>query len=515
MNPTLEKLATLGPEVMLLAGACLCIVVGLWNRPTLRRLTPWVAGVALLAAAYSVCTQPLPGAAASLIPSLANLSTFVGFVKFAVCVVGLLLLLVAAGVTDSLPQMRDIASGQAPFDPGQVCSGEFLAFFLISLTGAMLVAGADDLIWLFLALELTSLPTYIMVAISRDRPAAQEAAVKYFFLGALAAAVFLYGFTLIYGATGFTDLGDIAAFIRTLTLTHQALPPLLLAGMVLALLGVSFKIAAAPMHFYVADVYQGAATPVAAFLAFVPKAAGFVALTILLEPFWRSGPLPPALSWLLVIMAAATMTVGNVLGLLQSSVKRVLAYSSIAHSGYMLVGLAAGPAVVGSPHALDNGIAAVLFYLMAYAAATIGAFAVLGCLRSQGEDAETFDDLAGLARRHPGLAAVMAVSVLSLIGLPPLAGFLGKIYLFGSALSHSHDHPEFLYLVILAVLNSAVSAVYYLHIAATCFFGEPNPHTHALRAPARVLGAALAAAVAIALGLFGGYLINVTAAAAR
>jgi NADH-quinone oxidoreductase subunit N len=534
MNPMLAKLATLGPEITLLTGACVCIVLGLWNQPRLRHLTPWAAGLSLLVAAALVGAGPRLG--------LSDAIGYVGFIKLAVCLVGLLLLLIATGLTDSLHQARDIASGQVAFDPGQVCGGEFFAFFLLSLTGVMLVAGAEDLIWLFLALELTSLPTYVMVAISRDRLAAREAAVKYFFLGALAAAVFLYGFTLIYGATGFTDLGEVRNFIAGLTARHQPLPPLLLTGLVLALVGVTFKIAAVPMHFYAADVYQGAATPVTAFLAFVPKTAGFVALITLLGLIWNTpgttgttgiaasaisnlqsqiaspvAPLPPVLSWLLVILAVATMTVGNVLGLLQSNVKRVLAYSSIAHSGYMLVGLVAGPAMLASGSAMGNGVAAILFYLVAYGVATIGAFAVLSCLQAKDEDAETFDDLSGLAHRHPGLAAIMLISVLSLIGLPPLAGFLGKVFLLGSVLTRSAGHPEYLWLVILAVLNSAVSAVYYLHIAATCFFGDPNEDTRALRAPLRVLGAALAAILALGLGLCGSYLINAAhlASAAR
>jgi NADH-quinone oxidoreductase subunit N len=332
--------------------------------------------------------------------------------------------------------------------------------------------------------------------------------VKYFFLGALAAAVFLYGFTLIYGATGSTDLGVIRAYVADLTARHQPLPPLLLTGLVLGLVGISFKTAAVPMHFYAADVYQGAATPVTAFLAFVPKTAGFVGLISLLSLVWNGSALPPVLSWLLVIMAAATMTIGNVLGLLQSNVKRVLAYSSIAHSGYMLTGLVAGPALISSTGAMGDGVAAILFYLIVYGLATLGAFAVLACLQAGDEDAETFEDLSGLAQRHPGLAAIMLISVLSLVGLPPLAGFFGKVFLLGSIWAHSSGHPEYLWLIVIAVLNSAVSAVYYLHIAATCFFGQPSPDTRAVHGPGRILGASVAAVLALGLGLFGGYLIT-------
>ena len=306
-------------------------------------------------------------------------------IKMAVCAVGVVLLFVAEGVPEQLRLTRSIESGDAPFDPALVIRGEFYAFFLFSLTGVMLVAGATDLVWLFLALELVSLPTYVMVSTASDRVEAQEAGVKYFFLGAMAAAVFLYGFTLIYGATGSTELRlHHAHRAASQVLSRPRRSPLLITGIVLAITGIAFKIAAVPMHFYVADVYQGAPTPVTAFLAFVPKTAGFVALMLILNLF--PGDLPPAIRWLIWVMAALTMTVGNVLGLLQSNVKRVLAYSSVAHSGYMLVGLLALRPM--SENAIGNGHAAVLFYLIAYGLSTVGAFAVLGCLQARGEEVE-------------------------------------------------------------------------------------------------------------------------------
>lgn len=489
MNPMIEKLAGLWPEITLLSAACICMLLGLAPSAATRRLTAWITGLALALAAYLV------------VRTNGELAGLTVYVKLAVCFVGLILLLLAAAVPDQLELSRHAESGREKFDPANVMRGEFYAFFLLSLTGVMLCAGASDLVWLFLALELTSLPTYVMVATARDRIEAQEAGVKYFFLGAMAAAIFLYGFTLIYGATGQTEFAAIRAAV---TSGGGHMSPLLLTGLVLAIVGIAFKIAAVPMHFYVADVYQGATTPVTAFLAFVPKTAGFVSIILLLSLVPQ--PLPPVISWLLWGMAAATMTVGNVLGLLQTNVKRVLAYSSIAHTGYMLVGLLA--LTPFSDDALGNGTAAVLFYLIAYGLATIGAFAVLGSLQTAGQEAQEYDDIAGLARRHPALAGIMLVCVLSLIGLPPMVGFLGKIYLFGSAIAHSGGHPEYIWLVVLAVLNSAVSAVYYLRIAAACFFGETAPQTSALPGTARPLGAAIAAVAAITLGVAGGSIVN-------
>ncbi|MFP4143909.1 MAG: NADH-quinone oxidoreductase subunit N [Phycisphaeraceae bacterium] len=502
IQDTVEKFSTLWPEIALLVGAVACLVAGLLPSASARRSTPWVAGGAIvLAGLLSVWMVPFTGPPASDL----GLGSMIMYLKWAVLGIGLILLLVAAGVPERLRRNVEAEAG-GQFSPGTVYRGEFFAFFLFSLTGVMLTAGANDLVWLFLALELTSLPTYVMVATARDASKAQESAVKYFFLGALAAAVFLYGFTLIYGATGTTDFGQIRAY-----LTEADQPStLLVLGLVLSVLGICFKIAAFPMHFYAADVYEGATTPVTAFLAFVPKVAGFAALILLLSLVgW---PLPPVLAGLLWAIAAITMTLGNVLALLQNNVKRVLAYSSVAHSGYILVGLLAGPAIQGGAAGrLNNGIAAVLFYLVAYGLGTVAAFAVLACLTARNEEAETFDDISGLARRHPGLAGVMVVAVLSLLGLPPLIGFLGKIYLFVPALQTGYT--SYLVLVVIGVVNSAISAAYYLRIASVCFFGQPAPEVRILPARGRMLGATLAALAAIGFGVQGSGLADYAAKA--
>ncbi|MAE68061.1 MAG: hypothetical protein CMJ18_27745, partial [Phycisphaeraceae bacterium] len=406
MSPLMvDKLGTIVPEITLGTGAVVCLMLGLAKHWLLRRIVPAIAALTLIIAALLVGDDATAGA------GLASSS----FVRLAILLVGLLLLMVTAAVPGQLrmtqrAEDRDL-QGRS-FEPGDVVSGEFFAFFLFSLTGAMLCASANDLVWLFLALELTSLPTYVLVATTRDRVDAQESGVKYFFLGALAAAVFLYGFSLIYGATGTTvflaadGAPSIASYVTDCDDRGVPVSPLFVTGVVLALVGMAFKIAAFPMHAYAADVYQGAALPVTAMLAFVPKTAGFVAMIVLLVAVgW---PLPDPVLWLLVIMAAVTMTVGNVMGLLQRSLKRLMAYSSIAHSGYMLVGVAAGPNLAAkSSDALGQGLAAVLFYLVAYGLATVGVFAVLGSLRGRGDEADTFDDLAGLSTRHPVLSAVL------------------------------------------------------------------------------------------------------------
>lgn len=504
----LSKLGETGPEIVMLLGACLCLLVGLHKSAEMRKLTVAVAALTLTFAGFFNVWQAIDAD---------HPWTLATFTKMAVCVIGILLLVLASGVPDKLKMTRDAEAHPEKFDPGNVMRGEFYAFFLFSLTGVMLCGGATDLVWLFLALELTSLPTYVMVATGRDSLSANESGVKYFFLGALSAAIFLYGFTMIYGATGVTNFQQISDCIDVTGVT-----PLFTLGLVLSIVGIGFKIAAFPMHFYTADVYEGAPTPVTAFLAFVPKTAGFVSLILVLglvskgniipqmpDQFGVShlaSPLPVTVQAVLWVMAALTMTLGNILGLMQTNVKRILAYSSIAHSGYMLVGLMGVSAALDVP-ASTNGAAGVMFYLIAYALGNLAAFSVLSCLERNGEEATELSDLAGLSSRKPLLAALMLVANLSLIGLPPLVGFAGKVYLFSAAVN-----AGFVGLVVVAVLNSAISAVYYLRIVNSCYFAKPN-ETDACQISDKyhpVWIAAVAGALAIVLGVAGNKLAVIT-----
>lgn len=513
MEATLEKLQHLWPEITMMIGACLCLIAGLSSKAAVRKATPGVAIATLVVSAIVLLSVGTVDKTHFM-----GLGVYSAYLKFAVLAMGVLLMFVATGTVDGLKQITNAEAREGKaFEPGDDYKAEFFAFMLFSLTGVMMTAGASELVWLFLALELSSLPTYVMIATSRDRNGglAQESAIKYFFLGALSVAIFLYGFTLIYGATGVTEFKEIAAYVSA-----NGASPMMVLGVMLAVVGVCFKIAAVPMHFYTADVYQGAATPVTAFLAFVPKAAGVIALIALLglplsDAHGTSGlpSLPEPIVYLVAIIAALTMTVGNVLGLVQKNLKRVLAYSSIAHSGYMLVGILVGPILAMSlmeanPDAdtsLSNGTAAVLFYLIAYGLSTIGAFAVIGCLtRKDGGDVETYDDLAGLRTRHPFQAGVLLVSVVSLVGLPPLVGFLGKLYLIGSAYAAGTTDSGyaglFQGLVVLMIINSAMSAGYYLRIVGVAFFGEDKGQTEETGPILRRAGGVIAALASIALG---------------
>ena len=513
----MDRLAYLWPEIALFIAACVVMVVGISPSVATRKLAAVVAGLGVVAAGILAWTTTPSGNAVAassgqiLLPSLAL------YAKVGIAIVALLLLLLKPGTVDRAEEAA-IALGVQKFDALRTNRAEFFSFFLFSVMGLMLVAGADDLIWLFLALELTSLPTYIMVAISGGagrEPAAraQEASVKYFFLGALGAAVFLYGFAMLYGATGSTNLNAIHASLST-----GGVSGLALAGLMLSVLGICFKIAAVPMHFYTPDVYQGASPSVAGFLAFVPKTAGFLALLLLASAVgwvWSPGEngmtvsgggssLPEPLRILLWVIAALTMTIGNVLAIQQKSVRRILAYSSIAHSGYMLVGLIAGP---GDGSFTKNGVAAVLFYLFCYGVMNVGTFAVLAGLERKTrdghhQDIDSIEDIRGLCATHPRLGWPMALCSLSLLGFPPLLGFWAKLPLFTSAISAGE-----IILVIVLGLNSAIAAFYYLRLFGAVLLekpeagaGEVTASPYVTRRVAAMVSAALVVALVVVVG---------------
>ncbi|MCC5786352.1 MAG: NADH-quinone oxidoreductase subunit N [Phycisphaerales bacterium] len=502
-------LVLLAPEIVLFITTCIVMIVGLWPKLEVRSLAMPIAGMGLLIA--GVLAINTPANPESILPNI------IPYAKAMTAGVGLLLVLLLAGTVDRSYEAA-VERGELRFNPIHTNRAEFFAFFLFSLTGLMLCASATDLIWLFLALELVSLPTYVMATISTRKLRSQEAGVKYFFLGALGAAIFLYGFALLYGGTGTTNLIGIRD-----ALAEQAasggINPIAMAGIILSLIGISFKIAAVPMHFYTADVYQGAAAPVSAMLAFVPKTAGFIAMMgILAAVGWQYAPggetlaadgvgtLPRSIYVTLAAIAVLTMTVGNVLALLQRSIKRLLAYSSIAHTGYMLVALIAGPSIAAEAGITSNGLGAVLFYLLVYGVTNIGTFAVVACLERPQPDGEAdelddLEDLRGLCRTRPVLGWVMVICALGLLGLPPLLGFWAKFLLFTSAISAGE-----IALVVILGLNSAIAAFYYLKLVTLPLLEEPEgdaPATtpFASRTFAGVLSAALVLLAIIPTGI--------------
>ncbi len=434
------------PEIILLVAACLCTLMGLARSDAIRKMTQGIAALAcLLAFAEALTSTYAFDQTGHFNPN---------YITMLACVIGFLSVLAAWG----MPSKAD------PSEPDSHNRGEFYGMMLFSLAGVAMIGKVNDLVWLFIALELVSIPTYIMVATGRSQIIAQEAGVKYFFLGALAAAIFVFGFSYIYGATGATRFSDIHLWF----LANPKMTPLALIGVLMVIVGIAYKIAAVPLHFYAPDVYQGAATPVTAFLAFAPKAAGMVAIISILALFNFNYATPSghAVLTLLIVMSVLSMTVGNVLALLQRNLKRMFAYSSIAHSGYMLVGLIAMAPGSGAAAGAD-GISATIFYLTSYALMNLGAFAVLIYLQGKADAAEDLDDIAGIAKSHPAAAALLAICLFSLIGMPLTMGFLGKFYLIQQALVTGHST-----LAVIVMINAAIAAAYYLRVIAAMYLRE-------------------------------------------
>jgi len=355
-------------------------------------------------------------------------------------------------------------------------SGEFYILVLFAAAGMVIMAGANDLIVVFLGLETMSLALYVLAGFFRTEIQAGEASMKYFLLGAFASGFFLYGIALIYGATASTNLDKIGAAVKA----GAGRDPLLLIGFALLLVGFGFKISAVPFHMWTADVYEGAPTSVTAFIASGSKAAAFAALLRLLLESLR--PLQGEWTWLFWVLAVLSMTLGNVVAIAQQNLKRMLAYSSIAHVGYMLMGIVAGGGLGGG---------SVLFYLLVYTFTIAGAFGIILLLERSGEEAVGVGDTAGLATRHPLAALALALFLLSLVGIPPTAGFVGKFYLFGAAV-----RSGYVWLAVIGVLNSAAAAYYYLRIIVNMYMREPE-------GPPAVIMPSFAGALAVAVALWG------------
>jgi NADH-quinone oxidoreductase subunit N len=364
-------------------------------------------------------------------------------------------------------------------------SGEYYALILFSSVGQCVMVSANELVMIFIGLEISSIASYILAGYLRDDARNNEAALKYFLLGSFATAFLLYGVAWMYGATGSTNLTEIRR-----ALISGAAPPEALIGVAAALIfvGLAFKISAAPFQGWAPDVYQGAPAPVSAFLTVGPKAAAFA---VLLRIFLGSLE-PIAARWApaLWVCALATMVVGNFAAIMQSNIKRLLAYSSIAHAGYVLVAVAANS---------GTGSAAAMFYLAAYAFTNIGAFAVVTYFSRKGERYVGIDDFAGLAQRQPGMAAMLTIFLLSLIGVPLTGGFFGKFYIFKAALD-----SKLIWLTVLGLLNSAVAAYYYLRILVVMYFREPGESVETLPPAGALLQIAVygSAVGTLLLGIF-------------
>ena len=373
----------------------------------------------------------------------------------------------------------------------KIRAGEYYGLILFAAVGMSLMSSAVELVLIFIALEISSIATYILAGFRRRAAISSESSIKYFLLGSFATAFFLYGVALMFGATGSTNIVDIAHAMQT-----GQVPVLAYVAVALMFVGLGFKVAAAPFHVWTPDVYEGAPAPVVGFMSTGPKAAVFaVLLRIVFEAH------APGTLWLIWVVAALSMTLGNVGALVQDNVKRLLAYSSIAHAGYLLVAFAALP---------DNGIPAAMFYTASYAAMNVGAFAVVSHLAGAGERYVTLEDYAGLGRRSPILAATLTIFLLSLIGIPITGGFLAKFYVFSAA-----AQANLVGLVVIGVINSAIGSYYYLRVIVMMYMKEPREEEPISPMPFG-LGAALAISVAatIYLGVMPGRVLEFASKAA-
>ncbi|MGQ0695855.1 MAG: NADH-quinone oxidoreductase subunit N [Nitrospiraceae bacterium] len=343
--------------------------------------------------------------------------------------------------------------------------GEYYGFVLLALAGMMVMVSAADLLTIYLGTELMSLSLYVMAGINRSQPRSLEASAKYFVLGSFSSGILLYGISLLYGATGSTRLPVIAAAISGRSLDD----PLLLFATILLAVGFAFKLAVVPFHMWTPDVYQGAPTSVTAFMAVASKAASFGAfLRVFVEGL---GGLKANWSAIFLLLCIATLVLGNVVALVQTNIKRMLAYSSIAHAGYALIGVVAAGRL-GESAGSANGIASVLLYLTLYAFMTFGAFAIVAMLRKGGIEGEEIEDFTGLAKRHPLAALLMMIFMVSLAGIPPTAGFIGKLYVFMSAVEAGMT-----WLALVALIFAAISAYYYLRPVMVMYMREPGEVT--------------------------------------
>ena len=479
MFPPIQDLYRIAPEIVLCVFGMLVMLLA----PVVSRARHGVlAGVSLVGAALALVATLFPARQPGLAYSgLFRADSFSLFVHWIVCGAAFLVILGSIGYLK-----RD-----------DLDAAEFCALILFATAGMGVMVGAHELLTAFIGLEMSSIASYILASYRRDAPRSNEAAMKYFLLGSFATAFFLYGIALSFGATGSTHLDLMTP------LANDSAHTLLKIGLGFIFIGLAFKVAAAPFQLWTPDVYEGAPAPVTALLSTGPKAAAFALALRITASVDAAAPL---WFWALWVAAALSMFAGNLSAIVQTSVKRMLAYSSIAHAGYILVALTAA-AATDHPEA---GIAAALFYLVGYALVKMGAFLIVAQLGGPGERHVDIEDFTGLARRQPAMAACLSLFLLSLLGLPITAGFLGKFYVFNAALE-----SNLIWLAILLALNSVIGAYYYLRVIVAMYMREPATEIAAEPAP-WTLSAVLwiAAAGTVFAGLFPARIIDFAAKAA-
>jgi NADH-quinone oxidoreductase subunit N len=467
------------PELVITAGALLVLIADVALPRSSRGALSWITMAVIGATLVSL--TPFIDTRVEVANGLLAVDRFALFFK--------ILFLVAAALTVLMSTRYLEVEGASP--------GEYYFLILCATLGMMVMAGGIDLITIFIGLETMAISFYILAGFIKPNQRSNEAAVKYFLLGAFSLGILLYGMSIMYGLSGTTGLRAMAPILASFS--GEERDPRLVLAVILVVAGVGFKIAAVPFHMWAPDVYEGAPTPITAFLSVGSKAASFAMLVrIFIEGLPASSADWRLLFWMLAIV---TMTVGNLAALTQTNIKRMLAYSSIAHAGYLLMGVVAGT---------SRGISAMLIYLLIYAFMQLGAFTVIVMLRRRDVIGDELKDFSGLAFRQPFAAFAMLVFMLSLGGIPPTAGFMGKFWLFGAAIESGY-----VWLAVIGVLNSAISLYYYIRLVVFMYLKRETIGSEPTTTPALAFALTVAVAATIVLGIYPRFLFEVAEASAR
>ncbi len=489
MSIPLADLATILPELLVVLAACVLLVLDPITPSSKKDVLAWMC-LGTLVVCFVVTVAGM-GDRTFAFSELVVVDAYASFWKLLLYFVSGLTILLSMGYLKE--EHIDLA--------------EYYGFIMLSLTGMMIMVSGADLLVIYLGIELMSISLYIMAGFKRFDVKSIESSAKYFILGAFSSGFLLYGISLLFGVAGSTRLSEIAIAVSARGL-HD---PLVMVSMMLLIVGFGFKVAAVPFHMWTPDVYQGAPTSVTAFMAVASKAASFAAfLRVLLEGF---GGVKPNWTGIILGMCILTLILGNLVAIVQTNIKRMLAYSSIAHAGYALIGLVVAGWMGTEAGVASSGVSSIMLYLAIYSFMTMGAFAIVAILRRGGLEGEELDDFTGLAKRHKGAAFLMMLFMVSLAGIPPTAGFIGKFYLFMAAVN-----AGLAWLAVVGLIFAAVSAFYYLRVVMVMYMREPSPgqehETRLALSPAATIVLACAVAGVVFLGIYPGPLVSVATSSA-
>ncbi|MGD9851875.1 MAG: NADH-quinone oxidoreductase subunit N [Nitrospirales bacterium] len=484
MGIPFADIVTILPELIVIGMACLLLVLDPITPKAKKDLLAWASLGAL-----AVCVVMIMGSFGGRVMAFSDLvvvDAYASFWKVLLCLVSGMIILLS--ITYLKEEHIDLA--------------EFYGFILLALVGMMVMVSGADLLVIYLGIELMSITLYIMVGFKRFEARSIESSAKYFVLGAFSSGILLYGISLLFGVAGSTRLTEISAAMNEQSLSD----PLVLISLMLIIVGFGFKVAAVPFHMWTPDVYQGAPTSVTAFMAVASKAAAFAAfLRVLLEAF---GGLKPNWTGMILVLCLLTVALGNLVAIVQTNVKRMLAYSSIAHAGYALIGVVVAGWIGTEAGVSASGVSSLMLYLAIYSFMTLGAFTMVAILRKGGLEGEELNDFTGLAKRHKGGAFLMMVFMVSLAGIPPTAGFIGKFYLFMAAVN-----AGLAWLALIGLVFAAISAFYYLRVVMVMYMREPSSdqelNTRLALSPSVSVVLACAVAGVVLLGVFPGPLVSV------